>query len=308
MSLRRRLDAFRFAWIYGPPDFMLPVRAGGGLENEIARVRELAVELVAFEFLRPLWDHGGDRDPRVLADSVVRTRVRRRVGAIGGDPQLAELVFDDPATLRERFLVLLADYWDEAFDAEWADVEPRLSAAVDEARADVASGHIYSLLETLRPRLRVDAAGREFGIDIPHNHHVEPTEANPLMLIPSVFVWPGLQVNCDSPFPLSLVYPAPSVARTARPQAPDAELLALLRALGDDTRLRAVRLIAQAPRSTQELAALVGISEAGLSKHLRILAEAGVVETRRDGYYVLYSLSGRRLRAVSKLLADFVDD
>ena len=72
--------------------------------------------------------------------------------------------------------------------------------------------------------------------------------------------------------------------------------------------MRALRLIAQAPRSTQELAALVGISEAGLSKHLRVLAEAGVVNTRRDGYYVLYSVDRRRLGAVSKLLADFVDD
>jgi DNA-binding transcriptional ArsR family regulator len=308
VSLRRRLDVFRFAWIHGPPDFMLPLRCGGRLEDEIARLRELPAELVAFEFLRPLWDHGGDRDPRVLVDPAVRARVRRRVVAIGGDPRLAELLFDDPEALRARFFELLADYWDEAFEAEWSEVEPRLAAAVDEASPQVAGGRVYSLLEALRPRLRVDATRHEFGIDIPHDHRVEPTAANPLTLIPSVFIWPGLQVNCDPPFPLSLVYPAPSVSRTARPQAPDAELLGLLRALGDDTRLRAVRLIGQAPRSTQELAALVGISEAGLSKHLRILAEAGVVETRRDGYYVLYSLSRRRLRAVSKLLAGFVED
>jgi DNA-binding transcriptional ArsR family regulator len=154
--------------------------------------------------------------------------------------------------------------------------------------------------------LRVDAERQEFGIDIPHDHRVEPTQQDPMTLVPSVFVWPGVQVNCDAPFPLTLVYPAPSVSRDARPQIPDPELLALLRALGDDTRLRALRLIAQAPRSTQELAALVGISEAGLSKHLRVLADAGLVETRRDGYYVLYSLARSRLPAVSRLLAQFL--
>jgi DNA-binding transcriptional ArsR family regulator len=58
-----------------------------------------------------------------------------------------------------------------------------------------------------------------------------------------------------------------------------------------DARLRALRLIAQAPRSTQELASLIAISEAGLSKHLGILSEAGLVESRRAGYYVLYTLS-----------------
>jgi DNA-binding transcriptional ArsR family regulator len=61
--------------------------------------------------------------------------------------------------------------------------------------------------------------------------------------------------------------------------------------LSDETRLHALALIAEKPRSTQELAPLVGLTEAGLSKHLRILADAGVVTSKRDGYYVLYSIA-----------------
>jgi DNA-binding transcriptional ArsR family regulator len=305
-ALRQRLDAFRFAWIHGPPDFALPERRAGDLASELERLRRLPVELVAFEFLRPMWDHGGQRDSRLLVDPNVRKHVRRRVRALGGDPELALLLFDDPEGLRDRFLELIGDYWREAFAEEWARVEPALSTVADEANALVAAGDLYVLLEGLRPRLRVDRDRHEFGIDIPHDHRVEPTVTNPLTLVPSVFVWPGLQINCDAPFPLTLVFPAPSVSSEARPKPPDAELLLLLRALGDDTRLRALRLIAQAPRSTQELAALVGISEAGLSKHLRILAEAGVVETRREGYYVLYSLAQPRLAAVKTLLAEFL--
>jgi DNA-binding transcriptional ArsR family regulator len=90
---------------------------------------------------------------------------------------------------------------------------------------------------------------------------------------------------------LTLSYPAPSIARIARPATPSPQLVRGLRALSDDTRLRALRLIAQAPRSTQELASLIIISEAGLSKHLRILSDAGLVRTTREGYYVLYSLA-----------------
>jgi DNA-binding transcriptional ArsR family regulator len=76
--------------------------------------------------------------------------------------------------------------------------------------------------------------------------------------------------------------------------------------VGDATRLRALKLIAEQPRTTQELAPLVGISEAGLSKHLRALANAGVVETRRDGYYVLYSLVPELLEPLSGALLSFL--
>jgi DNA-binding transcriptional ArsR family regulator len=96
------------------------------------------------------------------------------------------------------------------------------------------------------------------------------------------------------------------VREEAAPKLPSGELVDGLRALGDDTRVRVLALIAERPRSTQELAPLVGISEAGLSKHLRLLARAGVLESRRDGYYVLYSLVPDRLVALSATMLAFV--
>ena len=126
------------------------------------------------------------------------------------------------------------------------------------------------------------------------------------MLVPSVYVWPHVWLNCDPPWPLGVVYPAPFIAADARPRIPSQELVGVLRAVGDATRLRALKLIAERPRSTQELAPLVGISEAGLSKHLRVLANAGLVTTRREGYYVLYSLVPDQISALSPALGSFL--
>jgi DNA-binding transcriptional ArsR family regulator len=92
------------------------------------------------------------------------------------------------------------------------------------------------------------------------------------------------------------------------PPLPSEDLLRLLRALGEPTRLRALKLIAERPRSTQELAPLVGISEAGLSKHLRQLADAGLVEARREGYYVLYSLVPERIEPLTEALRRFLSE
>jgi DNA-binding transcriptional ArsR family regulator len=82
--------------------------------------------------------------------------------------------------------------------------------------------------------------------------------------------------------------------------------VSVLPALADDTRLRALHLTAERPRSTQELAPLVGVTEAALSKQLRVLADAGLLERRREGYYVLYRLVPEQVTAVAPSLWAFL--
>ena len=115
-------------------------------------------------------------------------------------------------------------------------------------------------------------------------------------------------MNCDEPWPLTLVYPARFVIEEARPRIPSADLVDVLDALGNATRLRALKLTAERPRSNQELAKLVGLTEAGMSKHLQKLAAVGLVATRRDGYYVLYTTDLERLRPLSATLLEYLGD
>jgi DNA-binding transcriptional ArsR family regulator len=181
-----------------------------------------------------------------------------------------------------------------------------LSDAIDEAGRVLATAGIWPVLGRLPGSCRADPDRGELLIDLPHEHDVVISEANPLLLLPSVFVWPHLRVNCDPPWPTALVYAAPALAREAAPRIPPAELLRILRALGDDTRLRVLKLIAERPRTTQELAPLVGLSNAGLSKSLRRLAEAGLITSRRQGYYVVYSLEEARVKSASSAMTAFL--
>ena len=59
------------------------------------------------------------------------------------------------------------------------------------------------------------------------------------------------------------------------------ELAPLFQALADPTRLGVVQLLSEGPRRAGELAAEAGVSPPAMSKHLRVLLEAGVVVDER---------------------------
>jgi DNA-binding transcriptional ArsR family regulator len=72
-----------------------------------------------------------------------------------------------------------------------------------------------------------------------------------------------------------------------------------LAALADDTRLQIVEALADGDRGVGELVALFPISQPAISRHLRLLREAGVVAVRADGKQRIYRLNPDALREVS---------
>ena len=63
-----------------------------------------------------------------------------------------------------------------------------------------------------------------------------------------------------------------------------------LAALADPTRRRIVELLAEGERSAGELAAQFDTSRPGVSRHLRVLREHGLVRAREDGRRRMYTL------------------
>lgn len=63
-----------------------------------------------------------------------------------------------------------------------------------------------------------------------------------------------------------------------------------LRVVADSRRFAILRHLARKPRPVSDLARAVGIERSLLSHHLRILREAGLVSTERNGKTIVYSL------------------
>lgn len=80
------------------------------------------------------------------------------------------------------------------------------------------------------------------------------------------------------------------------------ELLSFFKALGDENRLKIVGLLAQKSLCVEEMAAILDLSPATVSHHLRKLAQAGLVAASAEGYYNVYSLQTETLHELSKRL------
>jgi DNA-binding transcriptional ArsR family regulator len=78
--------------------------------------------------------------------------------------------------------------------------------------------------------------------------------------------------------------------RTAK-DALYSEFAAVGKALGSPKRLELLDLLAQGPRSVEALAEAADLGISTCSAHLQTLREAGLVETRRDGKRIYYSLA-----------------
>ena len=68
-------------------------------------------------------------------------------------------------------------------------------------------------------------------------------------------------------------------------------LLAGLRAAGEETRLRILALLAEGELSVSDLTDILGQSQPRISRHLKLMAEAGLVRRHREGAFAFYRLA-----------------
>jgi DNA-binding transcriptional ArsR family regulator len=76
-------------------------------------------------------------------------------------------------------------------------------------------------------------------------------------------------------------------------------------ALAEPSRRRILDLLRDGERSVNDLVSRLGLSQPGVSKHLRVLREAGLVEVRPDGRRRWYGLRAAPLAEVDEWLEPY---
>jgi len=69
------------------------------------------------------------------------------------------------------------------------------------------------------------------------------------------------------------------------------QALSIFRALADSTRLRIIALLRSMELSVGELAQVLGQSQPRVSRHVKILCDAGLAERRKEGSWVFVALN-----------------
>jgi DNA-binding transcriptional ArsR family regulator len=104
-------------------------------------------------------------------------------------------------------------------------------------------------------------------------------------------------------------YPiADAALDSADPLAPPPQVVRLHRALGDDTRLRILRLLRDRDLYLTEIAQLLELSKPTIKHHLAQLRSAGLVTVTEEAGLTYYSLRRDRLDAASSDLKRFLLD
>ena len=90
-------------------------------------------------------------------------------------------------------------------------------------------------------------------------------------------------------------------------EPPQPELLAVLHALADANRLRIFLLLRAGERCVCDIETSVHLPQNLVSHHLRVLREAGLIRSRRDGRWAYYAVDAVRLAALQPALGRLFD-
>lgn len=76
-------------------------------------------------------------------------------------------------------------------------------------------------------------------------------------------------------------------------------MLAALKAAGEETRLRILALLAQGELNVSDLTDILGQSQPRISRHLKLLTEAGLIERHREGAWAFFRLADHDAKAAA---------
>lgn len=80
----------------------------------------------------------------------------------------------------------------------------------------------------------------------------------------------------------------------------------VIKALGDETRIEILKVIGKREMNASDIAVKCTLSRPTISHHMQILKRANVLEARKEGKEIYYSVNMQTLKGLSQSLLGFI--
>ncbi len=219
-----------------------------------------------------------DLDPSVYAGTADREAIERRLRSLGDrDTDTIMRDYDRPDKLRERIIALIQRFHAEHYQNEMADRMPALSRSVA-AHGGEAASEAEALARKLtgKPKSCLEA-----GCAGAYHQHV---------FAPSIDM--GVYNSCAIVDGVhGMFYPLEPQYRGFPVDMEETRMARIYKALGDEQRLRILRLLRNREMYAQEIVESTGIHQSVVSRHLTFMKAVGLVNARRQNNMKFFSLN-----------------
>lgn len=207
-----------------------------------------------------------------------------------------------PATWRRQFAEVLFTYYQEYFSKELRRIEPWLISSVHTFQERLRKEPLEAM-ESIHPRFVLRE--QEILFYKAQTWRFSYQDISGIMVRPSTFIAPHLLMGTNEAA-VTVGY-AVTVPGAERYDAVPRDLLGIMNAMSDESRMKILRQVFYHPYCTQQLAEMYNLSEATVSKHLKVLSRAGLVYSQRKGNYVFYYGDRNRIQLIPVDLNQFFD-
>lgn len=86
------------------------------------------------------------------------------------------------------------------------------------------------------------------------------------------------------------------------------QFIRVMKAMSDPNRVRIIKLLQRKVLCVCELRELLGLAQSTVSKHLRLLDDAGLIESCRDGAWIIYSIKNEPESDYATVILENLDE